>query len=97
MMAITHFVTTHYGNAGLKILSFIIGFTDIDPFVLSLLTGKLHVSTDSIAAAIVIAAGSNDILKALYALIFSKKIAKTSAFWLFILGMATVLYGIFLY
>ena len=97
MMAITHFVTTHYGNAGLKILSFIIGFTDIDPFVLSLLTGKLHVSTDSIAAAIVIASGSNDILKALYALIFSKKIAKTSAFWLFILGIATVLYGIFLY
>jgi uncharacterized membrane protein (DUF4010 family) len=97
MMVITHYVTSHYGNIGLKILSFIIGFTDIDPFVLSLLTGKFHISMDSIAAAIVIAAGSNNILKALYAIVFSKKIAKTSAFWLFLLGIATIGYGLFLY
>ncbi|MEO1924322.1 MAG: DUF4010 domain-containing protein [Nautiliaceae bacterium] len=97
MMVITHYVTSHYGNIGLKILSFIIGFTDIDPFVLSLLTGKFHISLDSIAAAIVIAAGSNNILKAFYAFFFSKKIAKTSAFWLFLLGILTIVYGIIFY
>jgi uncharacterized membrane protein (DUF4010 family) len=97
MMAITHYVTAHFGNIGLKILSFIIGFTDIDPFVLSLLTGKFHITMNAIAAAIVIAAGSNDILKAIYAIVFSKKIAKTSAFWLFILGILTIAYGLFLY
>jgi uncharacterized membrane protein (DUF4010 family) len=97
MMAITHYVTAHFGNVGLKILSFIIGFTDIDPFVLSLLTGKFHITLNAIAAAIVIASGSNDILKAFYAIVFSKKIAKTSAFWLFILGILTIAYGIFLY
>ena len=97
MMVITHFVTVNYGNIGLKILSFIIGFTDIDPFVLSLLTGKLNIEPNSIASAIIIASGSNNILKAIYALIFSKKIAKISAFWLFVLGIATIAYGLFLY
>ncbi|NPA11119.1 MAG: DUF4010 domain-containing protein [Epsilonproteobacteria bacterium] len=94
MMVITKYVTTHFGNIGLEILSFIIGFTDIDPFVLSLLTGKFHISTQAIASAIIIASGSNNILKAIYALTFSKKIAKTSALWLFILGIATIGYGL---
>jgi len=34
MAAITQFVTTHFGNLGLQILSTIVGFTDIDPFIL---------------------------------------------------------------
>jgi len=97
MMVITHYVTAHFGNIGLKILSFIIGFTDIDPFVLSLLTGKFQITLNAVSAAIVIAAGSNNILKALYAFIFSKKTAKTSAIWLLILGMATISYGLILY
>jgi uncharacterized membrane protein (DUF4010 family) len=97
MMAITHYVTTHFGNLGLKVLSFIIGFTDIDPFVLSLLTGKFQIELNSISAAIIIAAGSNNILKAIYALIFSKNITKTAAFWLFVLGVMTIAYGLFFY
>jgi len=97
MMAITHYVTAHFGNIGLKILSFIVGFTDIDPFVLSLLTGKFQIELNSISAAIIIAAGSNNILKALYALVFSKNNAKTAAFRLFILGVLTIAYGLFFY
>jgi len=97
MMAITHYVTAHFGNIGLKILSFIIGFTDIDPFVLSLLTGKFQIELNSISAAIIIAAGSNNILKAIYAAVFSKNIAKKAAFWLFILGVLTIAYGLFFY
>jgi len=93
MMIITKYVTLNFGNIGLKILSFIVGFTDIDPFVLSLLTGKFDISANYISSAIIIASGSNNILKALYALIFSKKIATTSAVWLFVLGVLTIIYG----
>jgi uncharacterized membrane protein (DUF4010 family) len=94
MMIITKFVTSHFGNLGLKILSFIIGFTDIDPFVLSLLTGKFQLPLNSIASAIIIAAGSNNILKAIYTYAFSKKRAKVAAIWLFVLGILTIGYGL---
>ena len=96
MMLLTNFVTTHYGNIGLKILSFVIGFTDIDPFVLSLLTGKLNISTSQIAAAILIASGSNNILKAIYATIFGNNRPKFGTLWLLLLGIATILFAYFI-
>ena len=96
MMLLTNFVTTHYGNIGLKILSFVIGFTDIDPFVLSLLTGKLNIPTSQIAAAILIASGSNNILKAIYTTIFGNYRPKFGALWLFLLGIATILFAYFI-
>ncbi len=90
MMALTKFVTLHYGDLGLKILSFLIGFTDIDPFILSLLTGKFTISQIQIATAILIASGSNNILKAIYALIFGANRPKVAALWLFLLGIVTI-------
>ena len=90
MMLLTHLVVTHYGDAGLKLLSFVIGFTDIDPFVISLLMGKYSITTSQIATAILIASGSNDLLKAIYALIFSKNRAKVAALWLTLLGILTI-------
>ncbi|BCD68147.1 DUF4010 domain-containing protein [Nitratiruptor sp. YY09-18] len=92
MILLTQYVTTHYGDVGLKVLSFIIGFTDIDPFILSLLTGKYGVGVDSIAVAIIIAAGSNNLLKAFYAIIFGKGKPKIGAFWLLFLGLVTIVY-----
>ncbi len=91
MIFITNFVTNHYGNLGLKILSFLIGFTDIDPFVLSLLTGKNHLTVPQIATAVLIASGSNNLLKAGYALLFGKNKPKKAAFWLFVLGICTII------
>ena len=70
MMLLTQYVTRQYGSSGLQILSFLIGFTDIDPFVLSLLTGKYSVTSAEILTAVMIAAGSNNLLKAGYALWF---------------------------
>ncbi len=90
MIIITNFVIKNYGEIGLKILSFIIGFTDIDPFVLSLLTGKYEVKTFQIASSILIASGSNNILKSTYTLIFGKNKPKLAAFWLLILGVLTI-------
>ena len=90
MILLTNFVVSHYGNMGLQLLSFVIGFTDIDPFVLSLLTGKYSVTTWDIVSAILIASGSNDLLKALYALLFGHNRPKVAAVWLAILGILTI-------
>jgi len=95
MMVVTHFVIGHYGNGGLQILSFVVGFTDIDPFILSLLTGKYTVTQTELVTAIMIAAGSNNLLKAVYALWFGGlKGGIRSAVWVALLGIATIMWAI---
>jgi uncharacterized membrane protein (DUF4010 family) len=65
-------VTTEFGIAGIYSLAAVIGITDIDPFVLNLAQGgTLGIPSDAIAAAILIAASSNNLLKAGYAVLFS--------------------------
>ncbi len=81
--AITTFVTQHFGATGLHILSFLVGFTDIDPFVLSLLAGHFQVSETAVTTAVLIATGSNNLLKAGYALGISRqKTMLPAASWL---------------
>lgn len=97
MVFVTHIVLQHYGNTGLKVLSFIVGFTDIDPFIVSILTSKFRITTTEAGSAILIAAGSNNILKALYTWFFSRKRAGMhSAVALIILGILTIAAGLFL-
>lgn len=67
---ITNFVVTNYGNMGVSILSFIVGVTDIDPYILSLFQhagGNLELST--IAKATIIATASNNLIKMIYSLV----------------------------
>ncbi|WP_353662871.1 DUF4010 domain-containing protein [Hydrogenimonas sp. SS33] len=91
MMMLTQYVTKHYGSGGLEMLSFLVGFTDIDPFVLSLLTGKYSVTALQVTAAIMIAAGSNNLLKALYALWFGGvRSSWKAALWIAVLGLLTI-------
>ena len=90
MIAITKFIHTHFGNIGLEILSFIIGFTDIDPFILSLLTGKFSITIALIAKLIFIATASNNFLKAFYSYFFSKKRCIISTIWLIVFGMINI-------
>ena len=72
--SITNFVQTHAGGAGVLALSAVVGFTDIDPFVLSLAQGGVAATGLPVAAlAIVVAAASNNVLKAAYAVIFSRR------------------------
>ena len=81
--AITQFVTTRFGVGGLHVLSFVVGFSDIDPFILSLLDGKFAVSANAVTGAVLIASASNNILKAAYALIFSRsRTMLPAAIWL---------------
>jgi uncharacterized membrane protein (DUF4010 family) len=96
MMILTQYVTQYYGKAGLEILSFVVGFTDIDPFVLSILTGKFSVTNIQIVTAIMIAAGSNNLLKAIYALWFGGiKNSYKSAIAIALLGVTTIVAGFF--
>ncbi len=75
---ITHFTVEHYGKGGLNILSYIVGVTDIDPFLLNLFQGKYAVSLDTVAQATLQAIISNNIIKLLYALSLSAKNLKKS-------------------
>jgi len=91
MMAITQFVTAQFGSGGLHLLAFVVGFTDIDPFVLSALTGHYALDEKVIASAVMIAAGSNNLLKALYCVWFGGyRAGRVPAFWLAALGVGTV-------
>ena len=95
MIVLTHVVTRYYGVGGLKIFSFLAGFADIDPFILSLLTGKYAVGHRELLAAIIISAGSNNVLKAIYALWFGGwDRARAPFFWLFLFGLATICLGL---
>ncbi len=65
-------VKTHFGHAGIYSLAALVGITDIDPFVLSLAQGSVPgLGIEPMAVAILVAASSNNILKAGYALAFA--------------------------
>jgi uncharacterized membrane protein (DUF4010 family) len=65
---ITHFTIQYMGSQGLQALSFVVGVTDIDPFLLNLFQGHYQVSLSLIGAATFQAIISNNIIKAMYAL-----------------------------
>ncbi|HFD79180.1 MAG TPA: DUF4010 domain-containing protein [Gammaproteobacteria bacterium] len=81
--AITRYVTAHFGISGLHWLSFAVGFSDIDPFILSLLAGKYQVGEAEIISAVLIASGSNNLLKGMYALALDRsRTVLAAAIWL---------------
>lgn len=53
--------------AGLRAMSFAVGFSDITPFVVSVLQGNLGLGDAQVGQAIIVASGSNNLLKAAYA------------------------------
>lgn len=68
----TEWARSHFGAAGVDALAAVVGFTDIDPFVLSIAqggTGAMPAATA--AAAVLIAIASNNVLKACYAVAFA--------------------------
>ncbi len=65
---LTEYVLKWYGHQGLHILSFIVGVTDIDPFLLSLFSGKYQISLHTLTQATLIAVTSNNLIKLVYAL-----------------------------
>lgn len=64
---LTQYTLQNFGAQGLNFLSFVVGFTDIDPFLLNLFQGKYEVTQLLIGMATFQAILSNNILKMFYA------------------------------
>jgi len=75
---ITFYTISYFGVKGLNILSFIVGMTDVDPFLINLFQGGFNVNISIIALATLQAIISNNIVKTIYAVVLSnKKIRKS--------------------
>ncbi|MGP9812448.1 MgtC/SapB family protein [Rhodopseudomonas sp. NSM] len=80
-------VKTEFGTEGIYWLAAIVGFADIDPFVLNLAQGgTAGIGDHAVAIAVLIAASSNNILKAGYALSFGGRATLPSG--LILVGLA---------
>jgi len=99
MLFLTRAIALEFGSSGLKALSFGVGFTDIDPFVMSLLSGAYPaVSPSQLSGALLVAAGSNDLLKGIYTVTLGSWKANRSVMaMLFGIGILTVGYGLLLF
>jgi uncharacterized membrane protein (DUF4010 family) len=88
----TEWAREHFGAAGVNTLAAVVGFTDIDPFVLSLAQGGTGaMSVPAAAAAILIAIASNNVLKASYAVAFAGwRASVNAAAVLVVLGLAGI-------
>ncbi len=63
---VTGYVTKSFGSGGITVLSFVVGVTDIDPFILNLFQGKLNMETSVLVIAVLNAITSNNLLKMIY-------------------------------
>jgi len=91
--AVSTVAISRYGSEGLQVLSFVVGLTDIDPFILSLLGGTYHISEAQIITAIVTATGSNNLLKAIYAMVLGRnRYTLAAAAWLVLLFVVSMIY-----
>jgi uncharacterized membrane protein (DUF4010 family) len=68
VLVLTQLATRHLGHAGLYSLAALMGVSDVDPFILGLAQGGATTPSLRLASsAVVIAAASNNLVKALYA------------------------------
>lgn len=83
MVVITNLAVTWLGQAGLYILATLMGVTDVDPFIMGMTqAGGTTASVSIAAAAILIAAASNNLVKGIYALFMSDRKTGVQSFGL---------------
>ncbi len=90
---VTKYVLKAYGAHGLNFLALIVGVTDIDPFLVSLFSGKYQVSLPVIADATLIAISSNNLMKLGYVLFLGNKTIRFSA----TLGFGVIIFACVLF
>ena len=81
MLVLTHLVVTYLGKAGVYSLAALMGVSDVDPFIMGMTqsagkTAALPVA----AAAILIAAASNNLVKGIYAYSMSDRTTRIQSF-----------------
>lgn len=74
MLVLTGWSIAHLGQRGLLALAAIMGVTDVDPFVLSLTQSAGTIASTTLAGtAVLVAAASNNVMKAFYAFGFADR------------------------
>lgn len=92
----TKYVLVYYKDMGLRMLSFVVGCSDITPFVVSILQGNLGINAPQILQAIIIASASNNLLKVAYTYMFGpRRTANLAATGMCSLAGLSILYAIF--
>ncbi len=85
---ISAWVKGAFGASGILVLSAVVGLTDIDPFVLNIAQGGIgDMSAASLCAAVLIAASSNNVAKAAYAIGFGGLAGHRPAIMLLVLAV----------
>jgi uncharacterized membrane protein (DUF4010 family) len=89
---ISAWVRGAFGENGILVLSAVVGATDIDPFVLNIAQGGISgMSVASLCAAVLIAASSNNVAKAAYAIGFGGMAGRRPAVILLALALLGLL------
>lgn len=96
LLVVTQFAVTHLGTGGVYTLAGIMGVSDVDPFIMGLTqtagaSTQVHVAAD----AIVIAAASNNVMKAAYAFALAERrtaLGSTALVALAALGLSPLLW-----
>jgi uncharacterized membrane protein (DUF4010 family) len=70
---LTKYVLLFFSTAGLRVLSLVVGASDIVPFVVSVLQGGLALENAQVLHAIIIATASNNLMKAVYVYVFGHR------------------------
>jgi uncharacterized membrane protein (DUF4010 family) len=92
----TKYTLVHYQGIGLRTLSFIVGCSDITPFVVSVLQGNLGIGIAQVLQAIIIASASNNLLKVAYAYLFgTRRTANLAAAGMVPLAGLSILYAVY--
>ena len=91
----TKYALLHYQGMGLRALSFLVGCSDITPFILSVLQGDLGLGTPQILQAIILATASNNVVKAAYTYLFgARRTARLAATGLLAGAALSILYAV---
>jgi uncharacterized membrane protein (DUF4010 family) len=93
---VTFEVLNRYGTPGLNVLSFVVGLTDIDPFLINLFQGKFGTPVNAVMVATFQAIISNNALKMVYGTFFAGKQARIYLIPGFLLIIALTIVVIFL-
>ena len=84
----TAWATQRFGSAGMYVLAAIVGVSDIDPFVLNLAQGDpAQLAVHAAAGAILVAASSNNVVKAVYSIVYSGSRVKAAPVALAVLAV----------
>lgn len=90
----TKYTLIYFKGMGLRALSFVVGCSDITPFVVSVLQGNLGIGSHQVLQAIIIASASNNLIKVIYLYIFgTRRTAHLAGVGMIGLALLSILYA----